>query len=109
MHGQFRKMPTERFVVYARIVRFTDVTPERVEMVRSEVEESDGPPPGVDAKSMKLLFDSDQGTSLFIAFFETEEAMKAADSVFGSMDSGETPGTRSSVDLCEVTISQEAN
>jgi hypothetical protein len=90
--------------MYARVVRFTDVTPETVEKVKAQVESSDGPPPGVDASSMQLLVDSDQGTTVFIAFFGTEEAMKEADSIFGAMDSGETPGTRASVDQCEVAI-----
>jgi hypothetical protein len=31
--------------MHARVVRFTDVTPERIEEVVSRVEESDGPPP----------------------------------------------------------------
>jgi hypothetical protein len=80
-----------------------------VEKVKAQVEESDGPPPGVDAKEMKLLVDSEQGTALFIAFFETEGAMKAADSVFENMDPGDTPGTRVSIDRCEAMIEREAD
>lgn len=95
--------------MYARIVRFTDVTSETVEKVKSQVEESDGPPPGVDAKAMKLMFDAERGTSVFIAFFETEGAMKEADAVFRNMDAGDTPGTRASIDLCEVAISREVD
>ncbi|HTU13565.1 MAG TPA: hypothetical protein VMF31_00060 [Solirubrobacterales bacterium] len=95
--------------MYARIVRFTDVTSETVQKVKAQVEESDGPPPGVDAKAMKLMFDSEQGTSVFVAFFETEEAMKDADPVFRNMDTSDTPGTRASIDLCEVAISREVD
>ena len=54
--------------MYARVVRFTGVTQETIDHVRSQIEQSDGPPPGVNAKAMKMLFDADQGTSLFIAF-----------------------------------------
>ncbi len=71
--------------MYARAVRFTGVGPETIANVRAEVESSDGPPPGVTATSMKMLYDADQGTSLFIAFFETEEDMATADEIFEAM------------------------
>jgi hypothetical protein len=90
--------------MHARVVRFTDVSPERIAEVQSRVEDSDGPPPGVDASAMKLLVDESQGTALFIGFFDTEEKMRDASAVFDAMDPGETPGTRASVDLCEVKV-----
>ena len=94
--------------MYARAVRFTGVTQETVDRVRQRVEESEGPPPGVKATAMKMLFDADQGTSLFVAFFENEQDMRDADRVFEEMDPGDTPGTRASVDRCEVVIEREA-
>jgi hypothetical protein len=94
--------------MYARVVRFTGVTQETIDHVRSQIEQSDGPPPGVNAKAMKMLFDDDQGTSLFIAFFDSVEDMKAADEIMGAMDPGDTPGSRASVDMCEVAIEREA-
>ena len=94
--------------MHARVVRFTDVTPESLEKVIAQVEESDGPPPGVDSTGMKLLYDESQGTAVFVGFFETEEKMRAAEEVFEQMDPGETPGTRASVDSCEVKIERDA-
>lgn len=94
--------------MFARVVRFHGVTEETIAKVKSEVESGDGPPPGVNATSMKMLYDADQGTSLFIGFFETREDMDAADAVFEAMDPGDTPGTRESVDHCEVVIEAEA-
>jgi hypothetical protein len=90
--------------MHARAVRFTGVTPERIEEIRARVEENDGPPPGVDSAGMKLLVDESQGTALFIGFFENEEKMREASKVFEQMDSSETPGARASIDLCEVLI-----
>ena len=90
--------------MYARVVRFTDVSQETVDQVRAQIEASDGAPPGVTATSMKMLFDAGQATSLFIAFFATEEEMQEADRIFGAMDSSDTPGKRQSVDRCEVVI-----
>jgi hypothetical protein len=90
--------------MHARVVRFTGVTPERIEEIAGQVEESEGPPPGVDSTGFTLLVDQEQGTALFIGFFETEEKMREASAVFEQMDPSETPGTRASVDLCEVKL-----
>jgi hypothetical protein len=95
--------------MYARAVRFTGVTPERVNEVVSRVEESEGPPPGVESSAMKFLVDEAQETAIFIAFFDTEEQMRAADEVLQQMDPSETPGTRASVDQCEVKIERSAD
>jgi hypothetical protein len=92
----------------ARVVRFTDVTPETIDKVVAMVEESDGPPPGVESTGMKLLYDESQGTAVFVGFFADEEKMRAADQVFEQMDASETPGTRASVDHCEVRIERDA-
>lgn len=94
--------------MHARVVRFTDVSPERIEEVVKRVEESDGPPPGVDSSAMKLFYDEEQGSAVFVAFFDSEEKMRDADAVFAQMDSGDTPGTRASVDQAEVKIEREA-
>ena len=90
--------------MYARVVRFTDVSPERVAAITSQVEESGGPPPGVDSTGMQLLVDEQQGTAIFIGLFETEEKMRDADAVFKQMDATDTPGTRASIDQCEVKV-----
>jgi hypothetical protein len=94
--------------VHARVVRFTDVTPERIAEVVNRVEESGGPPPGVDSTGMQLLVDEEQGTAVFIGLFESEEKMREGSAILEAMDSLETPGTRASVDLCEVTIERSA-
>jgi hypothetical protein len=94
--------------MHARAVRFTGVNQETVDRVRQRVEESDGPPPGIKATAMKLLFDADQGTAIFVSFFANEQDMRDADRVFEEMDPGDTPGTRASVDRCEVVIEREA-
>ena len=94
--------------MHARVVRFTDVSPERIAEIDARVEEQGGPPPGVDASGMKLLYDESQGSAIFIGFFDTEQKMREASAVFEQMDAGDTPGTRASVDLCEVKIERDA-
>lgn len=90
--------------MHARVVRFTDVSPERLAQVVSRVEEADGPPPGVDAVGMQLLVDEENKTAIFVGLFETEEKMREASGTFDQMDPSQTPGTRASVDLCEVKL-----
>jgi hypothetical protein len=94
--------------MHARVVRFTDVTPERISEIAAEVEKSDGPPPGVDSTGFQLLVDQGQGTAIFVGYFETEQKMREASEVFEQMDPSETPGTRASVDLCEVKAEASA-
>jgi hypothetical protein len=90
--------------MYVRAVRFTDVSAERMQDLLARVEESDGPPPGVPSTGLKVLYDEGQGTAVVLQEFESTEDMEAGARVFSAMDSGETPGTRASVDMCEVKI-----
>jgi hypothetical protein len=62
----------------------------------------DLPPAPTQADSS--FFDEAQGTALFVGYFETEEKMGDASPIFEEMDPSETPGTRASVDLCEVKL-----
>jgi hypothetical protein len=94
--------------MHARVVRFTDVTPERIAEITKMVEESGGPPPGVESTGMQLVFDEQQGTAIFIGFFEDEQKMRDADAVFQAMDSSDTPGSRASIDQGEVKIDRSA-
>ena len=95
--------------MYARVVRFTGVDPERITRVASEIEESDGPPPGVPATRLKMMLDESQSTAVVILFFETEDDMRKGGEVLDQMDAGETPGTRASVDLCEVKVEMDVS
>ena len=94
--------------MYARVVRFTDASPEQIDAVVSRVEESDGPPPGVDSVGMQLMVDESQGTAIFIGFFDDEQKLRDANAILDGMDATETPGTRASVDVCEVKIERTA-
>jgi len=87
--------------VHVRVVRFTDVDPQRVEATVERVNQSDGPPEGIKATGIQMLYDADQRTAIVLQSFESAEDMAAAEQVFDSMDPGDTPGTRASVDRCE--------
>jgi hypothetical protein len=93
--------------VHVRVVRFTDVNPERVQQLIGRVDEADGPPPGVPATGLQMMVDESQGTAVVLQMFETAEDMKAGDKAFGAMDPSETPGTRASVDMCELKLERD--
>jgi hypothetical protein len=94
--------------MHVRVVRFTDVTRERVEALRARVEEAGGPPPGVRTTALTVLFDEAQGTAVVLQHFDTEQDMIDGGKVFSAMEPGETPGTRASVDNCETAIQVQA-
>ncbi len=90
--------------MYVRVVRFTDVSAERLEKTLARIKESDGPPPGVPATGLKVLFDEAQGTAVVLQSFATAEDMEAAAKVMNAMDASDTPGARASVDACELKL-----
>ena len=90
--------------MYVRVVRFTDVSAERMQELLARIEESDGPPPGVPAKGLKILLDGSQNTAVVLQYFESPEDMETGAQVFSAMDPSETPGVRASVDMCEVKL-----
>ena len=41
---------------------------------------------------------------MVIQHFDSEEDMRVGDEKFAAMDPGDTPGTRASVDMCELKL-----
>ena len=92
--------------MFVRVVRFTDVTAERVESLVARIEET-GPPPGVPIKKLHLVFDESQGTAVVLQYFDSEENLRAGADTFAAMDPTETPGSRVSVDAGELMVERE--
>ena len=90
--------------MYARVVRFTDVDPDHLAGRLADIEGSEGPPVDIPAKGIQILHDSDQHTAVVIQLFETADDMAAAEGPLDQMDPGETPGTRASIDRCEIKV-----
>ncbi len=88
--------------MYARVVRFTDVDPDHLSRQLAEIETRGGPRVDIASKTVQILHDADQRTSVVIQLFETAEDMAAAEGPLDAMDPGDTPGTRASVDRCEI-------
>jgi hypothetical protein len=51
-----------------------------------------------------MLVDEDQGTAVVLQLFDTAEDMRTGAEGFAAMDPSETPGMRSSVDMCELKL-----
>ena len=88
--------------MHVRVVRFTDVDPDRVKQLVEQIDANEGPPEGVKATGLQILLDEDQRTSVVLQFFDSEQDMRDSEAAFDSMDSSETPGSRASVDRCEL-------
>jgi hypothetical protein len=91
--------------MYARVVRFEGADAQSLEETASQIRtESDaGPPDGVPAKEFLLLNDKENGRSLGIILFETEDDYDQGDRTLGSMDPpGPGMGQRVSVEKYEV-------
>ena len=93
--------------MHVRVVRFTDVTRDRIDELVARIEEGDGPPPGVPSTGVKLLFDESQGSAVVLQYFDSAEDMEEGARAFSAMDASETPGTRGSVDGCELVVERE--
>ena len=93
--------------MYVRVVRFTDVDAERMKALQARIDEADGPPPGVNSTGVTVLVDESQATAVVLQYYPTAEAMEEGAKVFAAMDAAETPGTRASVDMCEIKVELE--
>jgi hypothetical protein len=93
----------EETVMFVRVVRFTNVTAERVQSDVANLNET-GPPPGVPIKKLQLVFDEAQGTAIVLQYFDNEEDLRTGAETFAAMDASETPGTRVSVDTGELKV-----
>jgi hypothetical protein len=98
----------EEVAMFVRVVRFTDVSAERIEQLQARIKDSGGPPPGVNSTGIKVLVDESEGTAVVLQEFATAQDMDDAAKVFSAMDSSETPGTRASVDACELKLELKA-
>ena len=94
--------------MYVRVVRFTDVDAGRVQELVDRIDESDGPPEGLPMNRLTMLVDEDQRTAVVLQYFDTAEDLATGAEMLNAMDPSETPGTRASIDTCEVKLEVQA-
>jgi hypothetical protein len=88
----------------ARVVAFEGVTSERIEQLRREITESDGPPDDIPATEMMILYDPSGEKSLAIVFFDNEDDYARGHAALDAMPAGDTPGYRKSIEKYEVAL-----
>jgi hypothetical protein len=104
----YRQVQRRTSAVYVRVVRFTGVNAERLQELLTRIRESDRPPEGIPTTCLRILVDEDQGTAVVEQYFKTAEDMDVGGQAFNAMDAAETPGTRASVDMCELKLEMQA-
>ena len=95
--------------MYARVARWEGGEADAMRQTAARIQElsKSGPPEGVPANSgFRLLVDPDNGRSLAIGFFETEEDLRKADEALNAMTPppGANLGERASVEFYEVAV-----
>jgi hypothetical protein len=90
------------------VVRFTDVDSDKLDQLLARIDESDGPPEGVKSTGIQILVDKAQGTAVVIQQFANADDMAASEAALDGMDASQTPGTRASVDRCELKVEMHA-
>lgn len=94
--------------MYVRVVRFTGVTVERMEAIEAQVKEAGGPPEGVSSTGISFLYDEAQQTVVVLQHYASASDMESSAKVLDAMDTGNTPGSRASVDSCQARLELKA-
>jgi hypothetical protein len=97
--------------MYARVATFEGGDGARAAaQISARNEAEGGPPPGLPAKKLLILNDSEGRKSLAVTFFETEEDYRQGDETLNSMSppSGDdSMGQRAAVEKFEVVLELE--
>jgi hypothetical protein len=91
----------------ARVVTFDGVTSDRVEQIRSRIEDNDRPE-GLPATEVLVLHDADAEKAVVVVFFDSEDDYNQGDEVLRNMPADDTPGQRASVSKYQVAARMTA-
>ncbi len=87
----------------ARVVSFDGVSKERMEEMKSQMNEGDRPE-GLDATEIIVLHDLEAEKAQAIVFFEDEDAYRRGDEILNAMPAEDTPGQRTGVVKADVAL-----
>lgn len=88
----------------ARVVSFEDVSKDRIQELKREMESESAPPEGIPSTEILVLHDADAEKSLVLVFFDTEADYAQGDATLSAMAAGDTPGRRTSVGKYDVAV-----
>jgi hypothetical protein len=88
----------------ARVTTWEGGTPDGIRTASEQMRENvaAGPPPGLKSAGFTMLADAESGRVLMIGMFETEEDLRASESVLKEMNPPEGLGSRTGTDIYEV-------
>lgn len=90
--------------MYARVARWEGQGQEAMRRFAGMIDSSDGPPDGVPSSGILVLSDAENGRTLVIGLFDTEDDLLVGDAALKAMD--RPPGAEgdiSSIEYYEVT------
>ena len=91
----------------ARVVTFDGVSADRMQEMRSQMQESERPE-GLPASEILVLHDPDAERSIVVLFFDNDDDYQRGDEVLNAMPASDTPGQRSSVTRYDVAVRMTA-
>jgi hypothetical protein len=97
--------------MYARVVRFEGGDGDAIRSTAAEIASTaaSGPPEGVPATGFLFLIDPDNGRTLAVALFETEDDRRTGDETLNAMSPpGDGLGKRAAVEMYEVAVDERA-
>jgi len=90
--------------MYARVARWEGLDQEAIRQFAQMINSSEGPPEGVPSSGILVLSDADNGRSLVIGLFNTEDDRRTGDAALKAMDRpAEAKGDITSIEFYEVT------
>ena len=95
--------------MYARVARFESASVEQQQRMAENIRNADGPPEGVPAKGFMFLTDAENGRTLAITLFETEDDMRQGDQALNAMSPADVDQRqRTAVEFYEVAADLKA-
>jgi hypothetical protein len=91
--------------MHARVARWEGLDEAAIRRFADMINSADGPPEGVPSSGIMVLSDTENGRSLVIGLFDTEEDLRTGDAALKTMDRPpEATGDISSIEFYEVTV-----
>jgi hypothetical protein len=91
--------------MYARVARWEGSDAESLKGMSEMINSADKPPDGVPSSGIIVLNDLEEGRSLVIGLFDTEEDLRTGDEALKAMDRPEgSAGDVSSIEFYEVAV-----
>ena len=91
----------------ARVVTFDGVSKDRMDQMRSEIEQ-DRRPDEIPSKELLVLHDPNSEKSMVVLLFDSEDDYRRGDEALNAMPAGDTPGRRTSVSKYDVAVRMTA-